>query len=266
MNGDISGIRGATKGRLVGVAFAVGVYGFCLLGCEGSLDGQMAGQGTTAAIAAPEASKQGKQAAKELSRTLDKYSSATTPGSSAYKVGPLDVLEVTVFQVQDLTRSIQVGESGTINLPLAGEIRAAGRTAQEIEKEIASRLAARYLRNPQVTVYVREYNSQRATIEGSIKKPGVYPIRGKTTLMQFVAMAQGMDRETASNDVAVFRTVDGKRSVARFNVSDIRSGISDDPVILQGDVIIVESSTSKTIVSGILRVLPVTTTFTALLL
>ena len=119
-----------------------------------------------------------------LTKVADKFISASVPGNSAYRIGPLDVLDVSVFKVPELSKSVQVADSGSINLPLVGEVQASGRTAQEMERDIAAKLGAKYLRNPQVTVYVKEYNSQRVTIEGAVKKPGVYPIKGKTSLLQ----------------------------------------------------------------------------------
>ena len=100
-------------------------------------------------------------------------------------------MDVSVFKVPELSKSVQVADTGTINLPLVGEVPAAGKTAQEVEQDLTKKLGAKYLQNPQVTVFVKEYNSQRVTIEGAVKKPGVYPVRGKTSLLQFIAMAEG---------------------------------------------------------------------------
>ena len=83
------------------------------------------------------------------------------PGSEGYRIGPQDVLDISVYQAPDLTKSVQVAESGTINLPLVGDVRAGGVTARELEQDLKSKYGARYLQNPQVTVFVREYNSQR---------------------------------------------------------------------------------------------------------
>ncbi|MEZ5855394.1 MAG: polysaccharide biosynthesis/export family protein [Hyphomicrobiaceae bacterium] len=72
------------------------------------------------------------------------------------------------------SKSVQVANSGTINLPLVGDIVAAGRTARDIERDLSAKLGAKYLRNPQVTVFVKEYNSQRITVEGAVNKPDVF--------------------------------------------------------------------------------------------
>ena len=121
----------------------------------------------------------------------DAVVSVATPDKSAYEIGPLDTLDISVFQVPDLTKSVQLSGTGTINLPLVGEIAVAGRTTQEVERDLTSRLGAKYLQNPQVTVYVKDYSSQRVTITGEIGRPGVYPIKGPTSLLQIVATAGG---------------------------------------------------------------------------
>ena len=128
---------------------------------------------------------------------------------NAYRIGPFDVLDISVFQVPELTKSVQVADSGTINLPLVGEVRVAGRTAQEVERDLTAKLGAEYLQNPQVTVFVKEYNSQNVTVSGAVKKPGVYPIRGKTTLAQLVALAGDFDAGSDSS-VLILREQGGK--------------------------------------------------------
>lgn len=192
----------------------------------------------------------------KLAVVAKELTAASTPGSTGYKVGPLDVLEVSVFKVPDLSKTVQVAESGTINLPLVGESPAAGMTAQEIERNLTQKLGAKYLQNPQVTVFVKEYNSQRVTIEGAVKKPGVYPIRGQSTLLQMIATAEGLT-DVAENEVAVFREGDGKRQAAKFNLTDIRSGQSPDPVLQKGDTIVINDSALAKGYQNFLKALPI---------
>ncbi len=137
-------------------------------------------------------------------KAAEALTAVATPGNEGYKIGPQDVVEVSVFKVPELSKSVQVADTGTINLPLLGEVPAAGRTAQEVERDLAAKLGAKYLQKPQVTVFVKEYNSQRVTIEGAVKKPGVYPVRGRMTLLQLVATAEGFG-DTAEQTVVVFR-------------------------------------------------------------
>jgi len=193
----------------------------------------------------------------DLARTAVSFTSSSVPGNTAYKIGPHDVLDITIFKVPDLTRSVQVADSGSINFPLIGEVPAANKTAQDLERDLTARLGARFLQSPQVSVLVKEFNSSRVTVEGAVKKPGVYPLRGKYSLIQFIAQAEGLDRETASSVAAVFRQGSTGRSVARFDLDDILSGKAEDPVIQPGDVIVVESSSTKMAFSYFSKVLPV---------
>jgi polysaccharide export outer membrane protein len=188
-----------------------------------------------------------------------KLTSAGTPGSNAYKIGPLDVLDVAVFKVPDLSRTVQVGEDGTITYPLIGQVHAAGRTAHDIEVDLKQKLGEKYLRSPQITVLVKEYNSQRVTISGAVKTTGVYAIKGRTSLVQVIAMAGDIDASTASGDIVVFRTVDGQRSAARFDAESVKNGKVEDPEVLPGDVIVVDTSATKVALSNVLRVLPLAT-------
>lgn len=193
--------------------------------------------------------------AESSSPESEAFTAVSTPGNTAYKIGPQDVLDISVFKVPELSKSVQVADSGTVNLPLVGEIPAAGKTAQEVERDLTGKLGAKYLQSPQVTVFVKEYNSQRVTIEGAVKKPGVYPVRGKTSLLQFVAMAEGLD-PAAQDEIVVFRQVDGTRVAGKFDVEDIRAGRSQDPAIREGDVIVVTSSGMKAAWQTFLKAVP----------
>jgi polysaccharide export outer membrane protein len=193
------------------------------------------------------------------SQAADALTSVAKPGNAAYKIGPLDVLDVSVFKVPDLAKEVQVAEDGTINYPLIGDVPAAGKTAHELERDLTQKLGAKYLRDPQVTVLVKEYNSQRVTIEGSVKTSGVYSIKGRTTLMQVLAMAGDIDINVASGDVVVFRTIDGTRSAAKFDADAIKAGKAEDPEVEPGDVIVVNTSDTKVAFQNILRALPLAT-------
>jgi polysaccharide export outer membrane protein len=163
--------------------------------------------------------------------------------SSEYRIGVGDKLSVRVFQVEDLSfDELVVDTSGNINLPLIGAVRGSGRTAGEMSADIAGRLAAQYLRNPQVTVTVKEAASQKITVDGAVTRPGVYEMRGSTSLLQAVAMAEGPSRVADLTKVAVFRSIDGRRSVAVFDLSAIRQGRATDPQVLGDDVIVVDTS------------------------
>lgn len=199
-------------------------------------------------------------APRSAARAADTLTAAGTPGSNGYKIGPLDVLEFSVYKVPELARSVQVADIGTVNLPLVGEVQAVGRTAQELERDLATRLGDKYLQSPVVTIYIKEYNSQRVTIEGAVKKPGVYPVRGRTSLLQLLATAEGLDPNSDSM-VVVFRQVGGKRTAAKFDIGEIRAGDAQDPVVQSGDIIVASTSLLKETWNNVLKALPVTNVF-----
>src|SRR5215207_4542635 len=101
------------------------------------------------------------------------FTANSAPGTPAdsnedYRIAPLDVVEISVFGVPELSRTVQVSSSGTINLPLVKEVHAGGRTSIELEHDISAELDKKYLQQPQVSVYVKEFNSQRITVDGAV--------------------------------------------------------------------------------------------------
>ncbi len=193
------------------------------------------------------------------------FTAPATPGNSGYKIGPQDIVEVAVYKVPDLSRTAQVSDTGTVNLPLVGEVPASGKTARELEHDLTKKLGAKYLQSPQVSVFIKEYNSRRVTIDGAVGKPGVYPINGKTSLMQLIATAGGPTESSDTGDIVVFRQTDGKRSAARFSLDDIRAGKAKDPALLEGDVVVLNQSEMKAAFQSVLKALPITSLFVPLL-
>jgi polysaccharide export outer membrane protein len=191
----------------------------------------------------------------EALKKVAQFTAVADPSSKAYKVGPRDVLEITVFKVPDLSKTVQVSEGGTINYPLAGEIMAGNKTAREIELELTRILGSKYLQNPAITVFIKEHNSQRVTVEGNVAKPGVVPMAGGMTLLQAIAQAGGLGG-TAEKTAIVFRMVDGRRLPAKYDVSDIRSGTAEDPQLQSCDVIIVPTSDMREGVDYVVKFLP----------
>ena len=172
-------------------------------------------------------------------------------GVSDYRIGALDMLQITVFQLDDLDREVRVNTSGMVSLPLIGAVQAGGKTVSELEALIAAKLTETYLQNPQVSVFVKEFTSQRVTVEGAVRKPGIFPITGRTTLLQAVAMSEGLDPLADPSSVVVFRTIQGKRMAALFDLKAIRAGDSEDPLIYGEDIIVVDQSGGKTAIKSI---------------
>lgn len=229
------------------VAGAVGLASIALLAaCTG-----VPGEGANLSIPAAHRA--------EIDQAASKYVSTSTPGAKSYLIGPQDVLDVTVFKAPDLSKSLQVAEDGTINFPLIGQMTAAGKGSSQLEREIASRLDARYIKSPQVTVFIKEYNSQRVTVSGAVRTPGVFPLRGNETLMQVIAKSGGLDKAVSSSDIVIFRTIDGERALARYDFDAIHSGAAPDPQVLPGDIVVAGDSMTKEGLSYLLRLLPLAT-------
>jgi polysaccharide export outer membrane protein len=132
-----------------------------------------------------------------------------------------------------------------------------------VERDLTAKLGAKYLQNPQVSVYVKEYNSQSVTISGAVNKPGVYTIKGKTSLVQAIAMAGDLNPNSDSS-ILILRQNDGKRMAGRFDLSAIQTGRADDPTLQAGDQIVAGSSAIKKGFNTILRALPLVGTFALL--
>ncbi len=164
------------------------------------------------------------------------------PADQTYRIGAQDALEILVFGAPELTQTVQVSPTGQINLPLIGAVQAGGRTAPEVEAEIATRLRAKYLKSPQVNVYIKEFNSQKITVEGAVKKPGLYPITGQMSLLQAVALSGGFDDVASPRKVTIFRTIGGRATTATYDVSKINAGSAPDPNVQSGDIISVGGS------------------------
>lgn len=185
-------------------------------------------------------------------------------GATDYRIGAQDLLEISVFGVEELSRAVRVNSNGQITLPLLGAVMAGGKTIPELEQQLAERYAEGYLQNPQVTVFVTEFTSQRVTVEGSVNKPGIYPLTGRTSLLQAIAMAQGMDDLADQRGVVVFRQIDGQRMAAAFDMRAVRAGEMPDPQIYGDDIIVVERSGSRTVVREFLNRLTAFAMFLAL--
>jgi polysaccharide export outer membrane protein len=187
-------------------------------------------------------------------------------GATDYRIGAQDLLEISVFGINDLSRTVRVNSNGQISLPLVGAVLVGGKTVPEVEQAIATQLQNGYLQDPQVTVFIKEFASQRVTLEGAIVNPGIYPLTGKTTLLQVIAMAHGVNEKTADlKGVIVFRQVEGKRMGAVFDLAQVRAGTMQDPQIYGDDVIVVEESGSKSAYRRLIESIPVVGLFSLIL-
>lgn len=172
--------------------------------------------------------------------------SSTLP-EAEYRVGSQDLMEVAVFGQPELTRTVRVNSRGKISLPLIGQIDAIGLTSQQLERLIADRLSEKYLQDPQVTVFIKEFTTVRFTVEGAVNKPGVYPLVGQMTLLRALAVAGGQGALSDMGEVMLFRVApSGERLTQTFDAEKIRTGESVDPLIQNDDMVVVKRSKART--------------------
>jgi polysaccharide export outer membrane protein len=160
-------------------------------------------------------------------------------------IGPLDTIQVDVFNVPEFSREMQVDASGRIAMPLVGTIEARGRTAQELATTIQAALRAHYVRNPNVTVNIKNSVSQVVTVDGQVVEPGLYPVTNQMTLLRVIASAKGMSEFARQDDVVILRTVENRKMAGLYNIAAIRRGAYDDPPIYANDVVIVGDSPQR---------------------
>lgn len=156
-----------------------------------------------------------------------------------------DLIEVDVFQVDELDRTVRVDSKGRISLALIGSLDARGKTIPALEAEIEAKYAARYLQNPEVSIFMKESAGQRVTVDGSVIKPGIYSVSSTTTLLQVIAQAGGFKEIADERKLYVFRSAGSRKLVANYSVADIRAGKKADPRIFGGDVIVSFDSNAK---------------------
>ncbi|HEX7126755.1 MAG TPA: polysaccharide biosynthesis/export family protein [Thermodesulfobacteriota bacterium] len=182
-------------------------------------------------------------------------------GGEDLPIGPGDLVEVSVFEVQELTGlKVRVPVRGTVTLPLIGEVPASGRTAQELEAAIRERLQEKYMHDPQVSVFVLEQKSQRISVLGAVRRGGVYPMTSQLRLADALALAEGL-ADDADHVVYLIRRVPAgtvalaqagqpvaaapppaggptEEVMARIDLEQLASGRDELNVVLQaGDVI-----------------------------
>ena len=181
--------------------------------------------------------------------------------SRPYLIGPFDKLEIDVFGIEGMTRrEVSADAAGRISFPIAGVIDASGMSPRELEMELVRRLQAGHIRDPQVTVNLKESVGQVVTVDGQVKQPGVYPVIGRMTLTRAIATARGLDEFAKIDDVVVMRNVGGQRLAALYNLAAIRKANYPDPDIYPNDVVIVGDSKTRRLIKDATQLAPLITT------
>ena len=164
---------------------------------------------------------------------------------SDYKIASMDTLAIKVYGVEDLSSEYTVDLMGNISMPLIGDVPAAGRTPQQFDELLTAKLGEKYLENPDITVAIKSSAGRNVTVDGAVNHAGAYPAIGTMTLIQAVALAGGTSEDANAHRVAVFRTIDGQRQAAAFDLASIRRGEMPDPPVYAGDVVVVDGSAIK---------------------
>jgi polysaccharide biosynthesis/export protein len=167
--------------------------------------------------------------------------SAPAPLSSEYVIGPGDVLQISVWKNEGLSRVAPVRPDGKISIPLLHDIQAAGLTAMQLRDKIA-RALAEFLPNPEVSVALAEVHSLRVSVLGEVQKPGVLELQGRTTILEAIAMAGGFRDFASPSKITVIRLDEqGQTQKIRFNYNKAVNNSPDEPnmVLRPGDVIVV---------------------------
>jgi len=185
---------------------------------------------------------------KPISVPQGSVDTASRTGLGEYRIGAEDLLEIQVYGVDQLARTVRVNSFGVVSLPLIGATTVGGMTSQEAERYIARKFAENYLQDPQVTVFIKEFTNQRVTLEGAVAKPGVYPLRGETTLLRAIAIAGGQGSLTDLSNVVVYRSdSSGMRQGQVYDIEKIRRGETPDPPIVNDDVIVLNRSPARVV-------------------
>jgi polysaccharide export outer membrane protein len=172
-------------------------------------------------------------------------------GQADYTVGAQDVLTITIYDQPDMSGKFKVESDGTFTFPLIGRITASGQTLRAIEGELKKRLSDGYLRNPQVTVAVETYQSQRIFVMGEVRSPGSYALTGDMTLIEALSRA-GSTTAQASDEVLIVRPKAGVAAggpvmpnqadaeIIRVNVRELQAGsLSQNVSLKDGDTLVV---------------------------
>jgi polysaccharide export outer membrane protein len=178
-----------------------------------------------------------------------------------YRLEPNDVVSIKVYGEPDMSSErVVIDPSGTINIDFVGNLHASGLTAAEFSAALRQQLAS-HIRDPQVAVNLVEYGSQRVTVEGSVVHPGVFVVPPGTTLLGALASAGDPDRFGRVRKIVIFRNEPSGRTVALFDLHQIRSGAMIDPVVKGNDRIIVGVSGTSRFYQDLLQLVPAAAIF-----
>lgn len=160
--------------------------------------------------------------------------------ASEYRLAVSDLLEISVYEEPDLTKTVRVAADGTISYPLLGNIFVKGLTAKELEAKITELLSKDFLVNPQVSIFIKEHS--KISVLGAVDKPGAYELKTGLSIIDAIALAGGFTEKADKTKVKRIREKEGKKETVEINVNTITKGLyAGKEIMLEPqDVIIVE--------------------------
>jgi polysaccharide biosynthesis/export protein len=159
--------------------------------------------------------------------------------TTAYQIGPEDVLDISVWKNPELSRTVPVRPDGKVSLPLLNDIQAAGLTPSELRDELATRLAE-FVPSPEVAVIVREVHSAKVAVVGAVKTPGRFELKSPATVLELIAMAQGFTEFASRHRIVVLRQEGQTTTRIPFNYRNVADGNDEANFFVRaGDIIVV---------------------------
>lgn len=157
-----------------------------------------------------------------------------------YQIQPGDLLQVTVWKEQDLTSEALVRPDGGLSFPLVGDVKAAGKTVEELREEFTKRLK-HYIPDPVVTIATKQIGGDEIFVVGKVQRPGGYPFIRPLDVMQALSLAGGGTPYASLNDIVILRRENGRQRAIRFRYSDVVRGknLSENIVLQSGDTVVV---------------------------
>ena len=171
--------------------------------------------------------------------SAEEFSGATT-NPEDYRIGPEDVLFISVWKEEELQREVLVRPDGGISFPLAGDVQVAGKTPAEVEKDIASKIH-KYIPEAVVTVSVQTVSGYTIFVDGKVKNPGKFIIGRYMDVVQAITLAGGLDTFADEDKIKVIRRQNGKQVVHKFNYTEVKRGqnLQQNIILQSGDIIMV---------------------------
>ena len=216
--------------------------------CRGSLSSSIGGAASAQELAAtatparripPTARRRADAAPAAAAPAATKIESAIINSANDYKIGPEDLLDISVWKNPELSRTVPVRPDGKVSLPLVNDIQASGLTPTALRQQLIERLSE-FIPAPEVAVIVREVHSMKVAVVGSVKTPGRYELKSAATVLELIALAQGFTDFAARDRVVVLRQENGETKRIPFNYRKVAVGDEQANLVVQpGDIIVV---------------------------